>query len=399
MSISFKIGKPVRIGDQGGYFPVMHKFADGSLVLTAFNGEDRVQTASERKSVFGVETYGTYPSTYFQEAREKGIYPHTISWQSQSRDGGKTWKPYGGPILPCGTVLKDGSSIFISMLTDKAQDPNKGTSFEQARAMVWRTKDNGKTWKGPSFVPVVGPRTLDKSRYDEYNYVAFTRSIVECDDGSLLITANTFFQGDTHFRVAVYRSTDAGESFSYYSTVAQTPSRRDDVERRFEGYDEPVMKRLEDGTLICVMRTGSYLPLHQAFSRNNGATWTEPQPIGSPGVFPDLVMTHSKVLVLSSGRPDVYLMAKTAGENWGYKNFVYRSSYAAGFVDGQEVNERSCCYTSLAETAPDSLVMVMSAPGDLDDVSINDPWDEKQRKKFAIYAVPVTIIMPNGGEK
>jgi hypothetical protein len=195
--------------------------------------------------------------------------------------------------------------------------------------------------------------------------------------------------------VAVYRSTDAGESFSYYSTIAQNPNPRDMLERQFEGFDEPVMKRLADGTLICVMRTGSYLPLFQAFSYNNGATWTTPEAIGSPGVFPDLVLSHSNVLVLSSGRPDVYLMAKRSGGHWGQKTFVYRSTYDAGFVSDQRVNERSCCYTSLVETEPDSLVMVMSAPKDLTDTTVNDPWDESQRRNFGIYAVPVSVKISN----
>jgi hypothetical protein len=257
--------------------------------------------------------------------------------------------------------------------------------------VVWRTTDNGETWNGPEHVSVTGPATSPRSRYDSYNYVGFTRSIVECDDGTLLACANTFFEGDHHFRTVVYRSRDRGASWAYGATVACRDVPASGVERGFEGYDEPVLTALADGTISCLMRTGSWLPLHQAFSRDRGATWTAPVPLGWPGVFPDCIRSARGPLVLSTGRPGVRLLASTDGRTWGWHADVWRSTRPGGFAKGIEAVERTCGYTGLRETSPGRFVLVYSAPQDPANPAINDPWNPAERTGFGIYAVPVLL--------
>jgi hypothetical protein len=391
MKLALTVGEPVLVSRAGGYFPILHRFADGTLALTAFSAEDRVADPGERAAAFALLRAERVPSHHFMEARRAGRYPEAYGWQVRSKDGGFTWEDYGAPLAPSGCTLADGTSLFLGMLTGKEPGSAKGRTHEQALGVLWRTDDSGETWTGPDYVPVTGPATRASSRYDTYNYVGFTRSIVECGDGSLLACANTFFEGDRHFRVAVYRSRDRGMSWAYAATVACRSASEDEVERGFEGYDEPVLTVLADGMLACHMRTGSWLPLHQSFSRDDGATWSPPVPLGWPGVFPDCVRSALGPLLLSTGRPDVRLVASVDGRTWGWHTPVWHATRPGGVAKGREVVERTCGYTGIRETTPGNFLLVMSAPQDPSDATVNDPWNPVDRARFGIYAVPVML--------
>ena len=43
-----------------------------------------------------------------------------------------------------------------------------------------------------------------------------------------------------------------------------------------EGFCEAAIQRVADGSLLAVMRTGSYLAMYVARSTDNGVTWTTP---------------------------------------------------------------------------------------------------------------------------
>ena len=79
-------------------------------------------------------------------------------------------------------------------------------------------------------------------------------------DGSLLATFYGWFEGDEspvpgqkdsfRYRTWLMRSDDRGRHWDYHATVAYDP------QIGTEGYCEPVMRRLPDGSLICLLRTG-----------------------------------------------------------------------------------------------------------------------------------------------
>ena len=109
----------------------------------------------------------------------------------------------------------------------------------------------------------------------------------ESETGSIRIT--TFF----------VRSLDNGESFEY---VTHIPPELDGKPFGPEGYNEPTLARLPDGELVCIVRTGSFSPLYQVRSSDNGNTWSAPTSTGWPAAKPALRLLSNGVLACSSGR-------------------------------------------------------------------------------------------------
>ena len=111
-------------------------------------------------------------------------------------------------------------------------------------------------------------------------------------------------EGETT-RSALIRSDDGGSNWEYYSTLAYDPAAIID-------YEEPAIVRLEDGRLVCFMRThvnpsGDAKNMVMTVSCDDGFSWTPPQWTNIWGYPADLV-------ALSDGR---YLMV------YGYRREPY----------------------------------------------------------------------------
>ena len=184
-------------------------------------------------------------------------------------------------------------------------------------ATSWRSTDNFETLElGRATVHVPdGPER--KRKPGEWYGLYFWRSIVDMPDGSLLATIEGSFDSDRvvptgrrdkaeihseesyKLRTAVVRSTDGGETWDYLSTVAYP---RPDDDAAGEGFAEPTMIRLDNGHLLCVMRSGNYTPLYSAWSSDEGRTWTGPVYTGlERGLDPCLLKLQDGRVLLSYG--------------------------------------------------------------------------------------------------
>jgi hypothetical protein len=90
--------------------------------------------------------------------------------------------------------------------------------------------------------------------------------------------------------------------------------------QNYECLCEAAIARTKDGSLLAVMRTGSYQPLYQARSTDDGANWSTPEPVLAgpnrlpvPSVFPDLILLDNGTLALYVGRPGQAMLASTDG--------------------------------------------------------------------------------------
>lgn len=158
--------------------------------------------------------------------------------------------------------------------------------------------------------------------------------LVSTSDGTLLSTVMsqaTDMRGrrfDENYCIA---STDGGASWTVRGVIANDKTLATDG---FSGGEDSLV-RLEDGTLLCAMRTdmcsltdeGSmYTAL--SISRDDGYTWSVPRPIAESSVTPHLVVLRGGVVGLIHGRPGVHLViSNDGGETWDYRLRILGSRY------------------------------------------------------------------------
>ncbi len=178
------------------------------------------------------------------------------------------------------------------------------------RVRSWRSTDNLKTIEeGTAIVNVPGGPRRDREPSEWYGLYVW-RDVVEMPDGSLLASAHGNFeedaiepssgpgQAETHYlcRTFVITSKDDGKTWDYLSTVA-IPRVEDPVD---EGFGEPTMVLLDNGQLLCIMRTGHHRPLYACWSSDQGKTWTDPIYTGlERGASPHLIkLSDGRVAVI-----------------------------------------------------------------------------------------------------
>lgn len=153
-------------------------------------------------------------------------------------------------------------------------------------------------------------------------------------------------KGGTHLMA----SGDNGRSFAHRAVIGIDRTSRDLM-------GEAALEETADGGLICVMRKTDHeqKPMVIAFSSDAGHTWSPPAEFGEFGVFPYLLRLPSGPLVLSYGRPGVWLRinADGLGRNWSEPIPVIAGDHAAIQAD-------SCGYTSLHGLGPRSFLLACS---------------------------------------
>src|SRR5262249_50822262 len=109
--------------------------------------------------------------------------------------------------------------------------------------------------------------------------------ICQLGDGTLIAVMYGTFKGDSTFRTFLVRSSDLGNTWNYFTTVAydaQDPN--PELPGHYAGFPEPAIASLPDGRMLCVARTqgeaenGEYRPLYIAWSDPTGKEWTKPVP-------------------------------------------------------------------------------------------------------------------------
>lgn len=141
------------------------------------------------------------------------------------------------------------------------------------------------------------------------------------EDGSLL---------SKRLCVHLLKSEDFGHNWHYVSTIPYKEEYHDDL-YGVEGFDEATIEFTDDG-MIVIMRSGSLFPgcwysrpenstipkSYIAKSTDEGKTW-DVKPFYDYGIRPQSVKLGCGSIVMTSGRPGVYVRATDdpKGENWG----------------------------------------------------------------------------------
>lgn len=269
---------------------------------------------------------------------------------------------------PEGAVLSR-PGLFLALDGYLQYDPSSGY-----RVKTWRSTDNFKTIEeGEASIDV--PQ-LGDTPVEGLFPISFARTLMDMPDGPLLATAQGCFKEDrlvpqdvqskreTKYKLRTFllASRDGGASWHYYSTIAR-PSPEDPVG---EGFDEPTMVRLDDGRLLCVMRTGHYTPLYSCWSSDDGRTWTEPVYTGlERGCWPCLIKLMDGRLALSYGNrfPPGWSRITQGGDQarWDWpgpglvKLAISPDGTGEAWIDTTIGSGMGSCYSTIMEIEPNVL--------------------------------------------
>ncbi|WP_405058964.1 exo-alpha-sialidase [Kribbella sp. NBC_01505] len=251
-----------------------------------------------------------------------------------SPDQGTTWRPdpARNPMPTAQSYalsrLANGDLLAVSYHT-YMRTGNRSADVESSVS-----HDGGQTWSavrvGAMTTPVLmKPISSTSSRPGRtMGGFVLVHSVVEDPDGTLYQSGYGYYDGDTRYRQLLLRSTDGGINWTTQSTIAYSGTING------EGFCEAGVARVADGSLIAIMRMGSYLNMYQARSTDNGKTWTAPTVMratnGVPmtGVYPSLVVLPDNRVLLYYGRPGQSLAVSTDnGTTWAPPTYIdYRNS-------------------------------------------------------------------------
>ena len=126
-----------------------------------------------------------------------------------------------------------------------------------------------------------------------------------------------FSEYSKYYSVYVFRSCDCARTWDYISQVSvdkDTFSGKGD----FEGFCEPMMSQMPDGSVVMLLRTGSNHTSYLVRSTDRCRTWSKPERFDDFGVFPQILKLDCGVTLATYGRPEMRIRATSdpAGLDW-----------------------------------------------------------------------------------
>lgn len=232
---------------------------------------------------------------------------HQDSGQSclaRSGDGGRTWDPSTRRVVwPWSEHQGNWDCAFAELSSGRILMHTRVCSFVQATALrgagdqamggpapgrrerfkrqtgyaICHSDDAGHTWSDP--IPVNTSPVCDSGLGPYVCGGSGAGHVVELPDGGLLMPLHGTLgrewlsqAGETP-RCFTLRSDDGGGTWEYWGTIAYDPA-------HVLEWAEPGMTRLDDGRLVCLIRTharpGRFDNLWFAESGDDGASWSRP---------------------------------------------------------------------------------------------------------------------------
>lgn len=338
--LTVHVGKRVEISASSinhCWFPTVHRFSTGEILTTMrMSGDD---------------------------ANPEGEF----SGYTISRDGGETWSrrytmgtganvdaAYTQATREDGTVWALGAG-YDSLEPDP---PGQSSDFHAALTRFSRggmefdqIRDARIHLSEPAIS--VPPTVMGTGRKDATNLNAVYEAdpwgaIVEGPDGEWLTTFYYITQRDPRQRrLVLIRSTDQGRSWEEYGTIAAVqPGQAPWPWMGKEGPNEAALVRLSKQDLFCLFRTGGDDYMGEAWSADDGRTWTAPVSSGFKGVAPHLRMMANGLLACTYGRPGpvAIMFSSDQGKKWTNVTPIF--------------NGPSTHYTDLIEVEPNKLLVV-----------------------------------------
>jgi len=360
--LQVQIGKTAEITSSRRYcwFPSVHQFTSGEIMATMTMTPD--------------------------ETNPEGVF----SAYCISKDGGVTWSPrqtvgsgantgsYSDP-RPDGSILELESGVGSSLSEPTQQLPLILTRFSRAGREFQQWRDVRLQTSLP--VHVLPTELFDWKTPDGHLAVAPSFSvfgpIIEALNGDLIATVYYTAERDQRwYRLAMIRSSDGGQSWSEYATIAAVePGEKPWAGMGSNGPCEAGLVRLADKRLYVLFRTGDG-SIGNTWSSDDGKTWTKPTSIPYIGVCLRVRRLSNGALACTTGRPGpvvVMFSADGTGEKW---------SQITPLFEGQSTH-----YTDFIEVEPGKLFVVYdSVPYGWHAI----PYSERERKN-TVYGTFVYV--------
>jgi len=158
------------------------------------------------------------------------------------------------------------------------------------------------------------------------------------------------------YGIYVFRSADCGRTWEYLSEIL-ADERMVHPSSPCEGPCEPMMRRMPDGSVVMLMRTGCNHPSYIARSTDKCRTWSKPQRFDDIGVFPQILPLTCGVTLASYGRPRLKIRATSdpAGMHW-------EAPVELPLSNPTETDfwKRSCFYTGLLALSDREALLIYS---------------------------------------
>ena len=165
--------------------------------------------------------------------------------------------------------------------------------WDHRHQMVWFVKEGGK-WYTQNVYMEVPPIRVDKE-------------LVHADYWTMYAGADG--KARKAWPISLMASADNGRSWQRRCNILD--------EKFVDGFSEPAVALNGKGELVCVIRRDPLAPMLITHSGDRGRTWSAPQTLFDRGVFPNLLQLKNGVLVLSFGRPGVWLsFSLDGGRSW-----------------------------------------------------------------------------------
>ena len=314
---------PVPIGL--GPTPRLRRFPDGTLVCTNFRSTDDGHTWAPCPNMFVSRT--------FEDAR----HADAATWEPQQDPATLVMAGKGWPI---------GDGLFQSRLcrsTDGWQTRqvlDVTIHLEQGADLV----DEGNVESGPGSLRGLNIVGLPDGSLVVPMYGGFKQDIVWFDfrmNGYLKYPQA--WPRQFKYRSWLMRSEDGGLNWHYHSTIAALP------ELGVEGFGEPNVTLLADGSLMAVLRNGGGedAPVWMARSHDGGRTWSYPVRTNiAAGNSPQIELLPNGALACAYGRPDSRVSFDLTGSGLAWSHTVVASTCTGNR------------HVEIAVTGPDTLYCV-----------------------------------------
>ena len=290
--LRFTAGTPRIVAEGLGFcwYPSIRRFPTGELLVSYSKNPD---SAENLTNVNGISLSKDEGATWSQHADVSGLSGRlNISLSDGSLAGpNQPYKP--DPLGQWRTFVGNYGRI--------------GEGGQQYSVDLWGVRIEG-------LPRDVKARTVQSpTRWAEIS--PFTH-IIELEPGRHLATTYLTFAGDDRYSTVVMTSEDEGRTWHYLSTVSTAADGADS----WEGFCESSLVRLEDGDLMCVGRMGGGRDqlLARSYSSDEGKSWSPIDRLPAWGVLPQVKRLSNGALVISCGRPGLFIWFSTdpRGEHW-----------------------------------------------------------------------------------
>jgi len=333
------VGKTIEITSSKRYcwYPTIHRFSTGEILATMRMSPDEVHPEGEFSAYCVSRDEGqTWSQRYTMGA---GANIDAAYTQVSPNDGTlfSLSAGYGSPVAyPPGQARE-----FHVAVTRYSRG---GMESTQSRDAVLRLREPVRL--EPMTLFDLGTR--DASKLEKAPEVTPWGAIIDGLDGELLTTAYCTEEQDGMQQVLMLSSPDNGKTWDERGVIASLAAGDKPASwMGDEGPNETAIVRLADKRLYAIFRTGGNALIGQAWSPDDGKTWTQPVSIRFKGVAPHLRMLSNGILVCTTGRPGpvtIRFNADGRGEHW---------SHATELFTG-----RSTCYSDVIEMEPGKLLVI-----------------------------------------